>query len=743
MSAAGHPTVSANHSQTIFNLRQAFKLALSMLLMYWLALSQNWDVPKYGGLAIVIISLGTTGATIEKGILRFLGTIAGVSVGFLILGLFNHDRWATMLALSVHLTLMTYGMQASRYPYAWYAAGFIPLVIWGDNYPHFEKAFYFGTFRWLETTAGILIYTLVDLVFWPRQAGEQLFSQGRDLWAEVREQFRRYRAELDGRGGKLPAGDLRAKLAGTLTRMMATLQLAYQDTPTVSAQKRVWEVWRVNARALVDALEVWRESIDDCRTLDLDRLLLQLGPALDTLEKRLERIGVLWDAIRGGDDSQDAAAPLMEALTLDLENSEFEELSHLERAALMSCLGQLEVLDRSSRELLRTMRMLSGLESRRGLPAISQVRDFFRPSRWDPARLIYSLFPAATFIAGFVFWVLIYPPPGQKVPMVAAIFAIIIVRTPMPPLAVTKLWLLSMLFVIAPIYFLLMPALSTGFGLLSLIFVYSFVFGYLGGRSPALKSGAMMTFVLMTGISNRQSYSFEGLVDGALMLILAGAIMTVVYYFFRPMRPEQALLRSLRRFFHGCAGVIGGIALDGPAERAKERRRRKRYFESMVLPAPAKIRTAQNSLEYKLYPDNDADKVQRLHDSVQSIAYRLESLELAHQHLARHASEFPASLISLGRELGATLQRVFDRWASFDPGDAFQHDRDQLQRLSRDLQHQLDTLETEQDQVRPSDERLTDLYTLIGCVRGSVAAMANAQNAINQINWQQWATTRF
>ena len=70
----------------------------------------------------------------------------------------------------------------------------------------------------------------------------------------------------------------------------------------------------------------------------------------------------------------------------------------------------------------------------------------------------------------------------------------------------------------SPIYWLVMPALSTGLGLLGLIFIYSFVFGYLGGRSPALKSGPIMMFLMMTGISNQQRYSFNGPVDGALMV---------------------------------------------------------------------------------------------------------------------------------------------------------------------------------------------------------------------------------
>lgn len=128
---------------------------------------------------------------------------------------------------------------------------------------------------------------------------------------------------------------------------------------------------------------------------------------------------------------------------------------------------------------------------------------------------------------------------------------------------------------------------------------------------------------------------------------------------------------------------------------------------------------------------------------MQSIAYRLESLELAHNRIARHESALPQSLIPLGRQVNETLQRVFDRWARFESGDAFDHQRDQLQHLSGGLRQQLNTLKTGQDQGPISDQLLADLYTMIGCVRGSIAAMANAQRVMNQINCQHWATTRF
>jgi hypothetical protein len=36
--------------------QEAFNLASSMMLLFWLALWMDWDMPKYGGLAIQLIS---------------------------------------------------------------------------------------------------------------------------------------------------------------------------------------------------------------------------------------------------------------------------------------------------------------------------------------------------------------------------------------------------------------------------------------------------------------------------------------------------------------------------------------------------------------------------------------------------------------------------------------------------------------------------------------------------------------
>ncbi|MHC5009069.1 MAG: FUSC family protein, partial [Planctomycetota bacterium] len=124
--------------------QEAFKLALSMTLFYWLALWMNWDMPKYGGLAIALISLGTTGASLHKGVLRLVGTTAGLAVGMLGLALFAQDRWGTLLFLTSYLTIISYFMQTSRYSYAWYVAGFLAPLVWSATYGKVDHAFHYA-----------------------------------------------------------------------------------------------------------------------------------------------------------------------------------------------------------------------------------------------------------------------------------------------------------------------------------------------------------------------------------------------------------------------------------------------------------------------------------------------------------------------------------------------------------------------------------------------------------------------
>ncbi len=741
----------ADRSEYLLRIQQAFKLALSMVLLYWLALTLNWDLPKYGALAIALISLDTTGASLNKGIMRIVGTTIGLGVGLLGLAWFAQDSWATLAYQAGYLVVVGYFMQSSRYPYAWFVAGFLPSLVWATTYGKIDSAFSYATFRYLETTAGIVIYTAVSAMIWPRRAGDTLDRQGREFWRQLRELFGLYGRQLATGQAPEYGAARRARLAATASQMFSTLGAAYADTPAVATRKSVWESFRVNTRATGGSMELWRQSIEDCRHLDLNRLVPEFHSLIEVLGRRLRRIDAIWLARSAGEavaDSGDHDRSLLDLHPLKLTAKQAVELSHFDRAALLSFIQQLNLLDRSSRELLRTMRILTGWSEvpNDDSDSIPADRNQFLP--WDGPRLTHAMLPAVSWIAAWCFWIHFDPPTGPSVPNMAATFGLLAVLTPMNMLKLILPAMISVLVFVAPIYFLVMPRLSTGMELLVLIFGFAFIARtMLIGRLTGLRTITLAAFVMMTGISNVQSYSFTAIVNGAMMLMLGLVIVGMVQTIMSPMKPEREILDAFRRFCRGCMRITSGYAPGGVIAQtvvAQERARRNRqqYLNSMVLPAPAKIQAAQRNLDERLYPDNRPEKVQRLTAALHGISNRLQALEAAHQRF-RDDSQLAEITRFIPSELRESLINVFARWARLEPGDAMAEQQAQLQRLARDLEKQLDILESRRSQRKFDDRFLKDVYALIGTVRGLVDSMTNAQLVINQLNWQQWATSRF
>ena len=96
---------------------------------------------------------------------------------------------------------------------------------------------------------------------------------------------------------------------------------------------------------------------------------------------------------------------------------------------------------------------------------------------------------------------------------------------------------------------------------------------------------------------------------------------------------------------------------------------------------------------------------------------------------------------SLGNGLRGRLQDVFAAWGRHEHAAALEEDP-ALQRLFGELESQLEAAVGD-DGSRPSDDTLAETYAVVGCARGLVDAMGQMQNAAGQINWNQWAESRF
>ena len=668
-------------------LQEAFKLALSMVLFYWLALWMNWDLPKFGALAIVVISLSTTGASINKGIMRVVGTGIGALAGFALLSGFAQSPLGVLLAVAVYLVAIGYFIQTTRQGDIWFNAGFMPVAIWASSYMQVESAFHIANARFLETAAGVLIFSIVSALLWPRTSGQPLRQKGQAIWEGFGELFSLYRRQLAGKIPSAGAAKRRAKLAGDYQQMLATLEAAYSDTPVVQARKQAWELLRTDLRLFSNAQELWRESIDDCRQLDLHALLPGLDAALDTLEQRLRHGITLWQP-----GEQDADAPaqgerlLLAPIETGIDSAAGERLSAFEHAAL---------------------------------------------------------FPALCWSVAWLFWFYVQPPGGPAIPMMAAAFSLSMVMSPVNLIGLLIVLLLSMFITVAPVYMFVMPALDSGFALLTLIFIYTFVFGYLGGKSPVLKLGPLMMFVMMVDITNEQTYSFIALVTAGLIMLLGVSVVVIVDRLLSPMHPEQVLLRSVRRFLGGCARIVGEIGLQLPRQPARVRRLRRRIYESRVLPVSARLPDLEKKLDYDRFPDNTPEKVQLLVDGLQSIRWRLQNLDLTYDRAARESPELMQAIAPLNETWRTHVQDLLQKWSrQVATGDTV-NDKAMSTDVSMPLLQQLDDLRKSRTMDDLDDRALQHLYAVTGSTQSLLEAVRRLGDSMTQINWHQWSAERF
>jgi hypothetical protein len=210
-----------------------------------------------------------------------------------------------------------------------------------------------------------------------------------------------------------------------------------------------------------------------------------------------------------------------------------------------------------------------------------------------------------------------------------------------------------------------------------------------------------------------------------------------------PSRPEQVLLRSVRRFFEGCMRIVSEFSLSRSDDIAKASGRRKRYYESMILPASAQLQSLEKTLEYKSYPENTPDKVRLMVDGMQSIAFRLQALDIAYMRLVSRSPDRIELFGPLGQQLLEGLQRIFVAWAGFRKIDALEDERAALQQIARELEQRLDARDSSGQSAPRDDQESEDLYLVLGCLRGLIGAMQDTQRSIQQINWGQWAEARF
>ncbi len=705
--------------------KESFKTALAITIAMGIALWMDWEKPYWAGFAVAFISLPMEGQSLNQGAMRMLGTLVACAVALTFLAWFPQDRWWFLAVVSLYVGFCAYMMTGPKRQYFWYASGFICIVIAVDS-SNSLTAFETVVERTQETGTGVLVYSLITTLLWPRSSRDALEDASRELFAIQRQLCR---GLMRGEGRPEDYRQQRMEELQLLQQVEQLLNAAETDNYEVWEIRRQWRLFHRQATTLMETLGHLRTSLPEIQSLDLTGLL----PNLDALYTELDLRFAQIERMLGGE----APDRMPQALTLAIDKAAMRTLNPFQEAAVVVTKSQLERLEALSQSLFNCVQALNGY----GEPASQSFWEETprRELAIDPDRFQGAISVLATLWISFLIWVYVDPPGHAAFVQVSTTVMMLVVRSG----ASAKAMALSLVLgtALAGItYIFIMPHLSSYAELGLMIFGVSFAIGYL---VPKMKAGLLAMFVRFISVQNEQTYSFLAWADGLAMIVLVSALVIAIPYILPSPRPEKVFLRLYRRFYQHAGFLISRLAFDGQQLKGMTGRWRAAFYRNNLLELPGKLAACGRKIDYRVLPGTTPEQVQDLVSSLYVLAFRIKEVgEVgAHPQAELVRERLRDDLQSWHQVIAARFERRAD-----DPTQFIEPSVDVRKRLAERLARLEASIEAIFDQPGKGELSAAEyksLYRTLGNYRGlSEAAIGSAQLA-EGVKWAHWKEARF
>jgi uncharacterized membrane protein YccC len=718
--------------------KDAFKIALAVVITYAIALSQGWGTPFWAGLAAVICALTGVGESLNKGLLRVFGTMFGAVVGLALLGLFPQERWTFLIAMSLFVAFCTYKMGGTTRWYFWFMAGItVPIVAIAAE-PNSLYDFNRAVLRTQQTTLGIVVYSVVSILIWPTSNRSDFEGAVRSLMGNQRKLLAHYLSQLSGASGD-PLGDdgavqLRGEVTGALGGLHAHLDHAELDTYEIWEVRRAWRHSVAQLDAMNRTIEVLRQNLHGISGIDARRCIRSL-PALGAeLDARLAAIeGML-----------DGHAPVHQPVDLICEpdREQLAELAHFDQGAVLLAISRLTQLERETRALFDTVRYIRGFASPHDPKPVADAP--VSPAPPVPDRLIGVLRTVAVLWLNLLLWIYLPDlPNGTMLVILGNVFAMLFfLRPQMRPLVL----LVPMAFGVAVGYvahIFIMPHLS-GFielGTMLFVTVFGLVYLFYSPRNILWRYFGLIFFMVIAAIDVNQHYSFQAIVNMSLVFLMLLGTLTLTRYFPVSLRPEDRFQAILGRFFRSSAFLLATTGWSRDRAPSRLQLWRKAFHLNEVASAPQNLGTWAHDLSPEALGTTTPAQVQDLLTSLQVVSDCMQTLMQA-----RTAHQSDAMVRELHEDVHSWrvgMQAIFARLASAPESADFADYRSRLEAKLEWLEARIAEVLDRTDERGLSTEEGDNMHRLLGSHRGLSEALVGLAKQSAAIDWPSLREARF
>jgi hypothetical protein len=714
--------------------KTAIKTALAVVLAYGVALSMDWEKPYWAAFTVAFCSLSTVGESLNKGLLRLSGTLLGGVAAITLIALFPQDRWLFLIGMTLFTGFCTYMMFGTTRRYFWNVAGLsLPLLALAGGSNSLND-FQTVLLRGEETALGLVSYSLVWLLIWPISTRETFEDAVGRLVAAHRQLTARYLAPIMGEMRDAGTESLRRQSTQGSARLGGLLDGAETDSYDVWEARHAWRGLLHRLWQLASASERWRQSLAEVRELDLRRLLPELPEFAGELDHRFAEI----DRMLEGHPPERWPS----AVPLNPEDGAIASLSPFQRAALLVYRGNLQEVDKLTRDLFDMIADIRSFARAKVYPAYESAP--LLPSALDPERLAgVARWLAGLWLAWFI--ALYVPDVPNTVEFIVLSNSLSMALFVMPQVPIAGMFLPVVFgFALgAAINVLVMPHLASFASLAVVIFAAVFMISYLYSRPTQLayKFAALALLVILMGVANEQSYNFLNIANLGLVFPLVFGVLAVAMHFPVSFRPEHVFLRLLGRFFRACAYLASTLQWDSADSPTRWQRLRRVLHLGDLATVPGKLATWGNALPAGALGRSTTGQVQTLVDSVQALAYRMQ--DLIEARATPQSQALVRELLSQVRAWRVGLQNIFCHLAQHPEAADFADFRSRLDAMLERLEGQIEIAAAGADQAGISTRENENSFRLLGAFRGVSEELVNFAREAGGIDWAHLREARF
>lgn len=710
--------------------KESIKTALAMTIAYGVGLQMGWDRPYWAGFAVAFISLATVGQSLNKGVLRMVGTVMAAIVALTLIGLFSQQRWLFMLFLSLWFAFCTYMNGGTRHQYFWFVGAFVALIIAGDGGPNAQNAFTIAALRLQQTGLGVLTYSLVAILLWPNNSKKALEAIARSLAAAQQDTFAASMAFLRDESQAEALKETRAAEISALPQLAQLLDAAITDSDDIREMQAPWRHYQQASATFAETAMRWRENFSELRGIAQPEVL----PGLSAFELELEhRLGGICAMMDHGASPPECTEP-----DLTIDQDALRQLSHFQRAAVLVARHHMRKLDALSRLMCNSASAMCGLEEAASVEAPDAVPR--RPWVPDPERLL-----AATKIM-LVLWVaflaVIYIPDfpgGTGFVIMCGPLGMVLLCTPQIPVKALFAPAANSIIFAGLLYVFVMPRLSSFMELGLMIFIATFIicFRYSSPTAALGRALGLAMLVNLISVSNQQSYNFLSVANTALMFPLLFLLLAIISHIPHSPRPERAILRLMGRYFRSAEYLLSQPAT---GDRSALGLRRDAFHRQELASLPGKMQSWLTTVNPAVLGTATPEQLSTMLNRLQALSYRVE--ELLEVRPLPQSSHLKAALQD---DMRTWHQKVIETMhnTGSNPGEEIPHAQARLDERLAKVERGIRQIVNSDSGIslQPAEEQ--NFYRLLAAYRGTSEALLDFTRQAAKVDWVPFYEERF